>query len=160
MTPYYASSAPRTPRGPCADQGPLFVSTTGPFSVSGKVCGAEVLLRWKHPEKGFIPPAEFIPVAEDTGQIVPIGEWVLRTACMQLAKWRRQGMAISPLAVNLSIRQLRQPDLALIIAGIIQETGLLDPIGNRRLTRLIRAAIGHVLPGRRTAKQLLNVIQT
>ena len=92
--------------------------------VTGKVCGAEALLRWKHSKKGFISPAEFIPVAEETGQIVPIGEWVLRTACKQLAEWRRQGMAIFPLAVNLSIRQLRQPELALIIAGIIKETGL------------------------------------
>jgi diguanylate cyclase (GGDEF)-like protein len=92
--------------------------------TSGKLCGAEALLRWKHPEKGFISPAEFIPVAEDTGQILPIGEWVLRTACKQLAEWRRQGMAVFPLAVNLSIRQLRQPDLALIIAGIIKEAGL------------------------------------
>ncbi|HLD10202.1 MAG TPA: bifunctional diguanylate cyclase/phosphodiesterase, partial [Methylophilaceae bacterium] len=92
--------------------------------ASGKICGAEALLRWKHPEKGLILPAEFIPVAEDTGQIVPIGEWVLRTACMQLTKWRRQGMAAFPLAVNLSVRQLRQSDLASIIAGIIKEAGL------------------------------------
>jgi diguanylate cyclase (GGDEF)-like protein/PAS domain S-box-containing protein len=92
--------------------------------TSGKLCGAEALLRWKHPEKGFISPAEFIPVVEDTGQIVHIGEWVLRTACLQLAEWRRQGMAIFPLAVNLSIRQLRQSDLTSIIGGIIKETGL------------------------------------
>jgi diguanylate cyclase (GGDEF)-like protein/PAS domain S-box-containing protein len=92
--------------------------------ATGRICGAEALLRWEHPEKGFIPPVEFIPVAEDTGQIVPIGEWVLRTACLQLAKWRRQGMAIFPIAVNLSIRQLRNADLASIIAGIIKEAGL------------------------------------
>lgn len=92
--------------------------------VTGKVCGAEALLRWNHPEKGMVSPAEFIPVAEDTGQIVPIGEWVLRTACQQLASMRKQGLPAFPVAVNLSIRQLRQPNLAAVVADIIRETGL------------------------------------
>jgi diguanylate cyclase (GGDEF)-like protein/PAS domain S-box-containing protein len=91
---------------------------------SGRVCGAEALLRWKHPDKGYISPAEFIPVAEETGQIIPIGEWVLRSACAQLAEWRRQGMAAFPVAVNLSIRQLRQPALAQRVAEVLEETGL------------------------------------
>ncbi|MDO8369718.1 MAG: EAL domain-containing protein [Candidatus Nitrotoga sp.] len=92
--------------------------------ISGMVCGAEALLRWKHPDKGFISPAEFIPVAEETGQIIPIGEWVLRTACAQLVEWRRQGMAKFPVSVNLSVRQLRQPDLAQMIVAVLEETGL------------------------------------
>ncbi|CAH1190667.1 PAS domain S-box-containing protein/diguanylate cyclase (GGDEF) domain-containing protein [Candidatus Nitrotoga sp. BS] len=94
--------------------------------ISGMVCGAEVLLRWEHPEKGFVSPAEFIPVAEETGQIIPIGEWVLRTACKQLAEWRRQGMAQFPLSINISVIQLRQPQLAQIIIAVLEETGL-DP---------------------------------
>ncbi len=92
--------------------------------ISGMVCGAEALLRWKHPDKGFVPPAEFIPVAEETGQIIPIGEWVLRTACAQLAEWRRQGMPIFPISINLSISQLRQPQLAQMIIAVLEETGL------------------------------------
>ena len=92
--------------------------------ISGLVCGAEALLRWKHPVKGFVAPAEFIPVAEETGQIIPIGEWVLRTACAQLAEWRRQGMTIFPVSINLSISQLRQPGLAQMIISVLEETGL------------------------------------
>ena len=91
---------------------------------SGAVCGAEALLRWKHPQQGFISPAEFIPVAEETGQILPIGEWVLRTACAQLAAWRKLGLPVFPLAVNLSIRQLRQANLVQLIAQVLEENGL------------------------------------
>ena len=90
----------------------------------GRICGAEALIRWQHPEQGLVPPAEFIAVAEETGQIVPIGEWVLRTACTQLAAWRRQGMAVFPVSVNLSIRQLLQPNLAQQVIAILKETGL------------------------------------
>lgn len=92
--------------------------------ISGKVCGAEALLRWNHPEKGNISPAEFIPVAEETGQIIPIGEWVLRTACAQLAEWRQQGMPTFRIAVNLSVRQLRQPNLAQMVAAVLEEMRL------------------------------------
>ena len=91
---------------------------------SGAVCGAEALLRWNHPQHGYISPAEFIPVAEETGQILPIGEWVLRTACAQLAAWRKEGLAVFPLAVNLSIRQLRQADLVQMIAQVLEENDL------------------------------------
>ncbi len=91
---------------------------------SGKVCGAEALVRWNHPEKGLISPTEFIPVAEETGQILPLGVWVLRTACAQLAAWRREGMAVFPVSVNLSIRQLRQTDLAQLVAAVLEEAQL------------------------------------
>jgi diguanylate cyclase (GGDEF)-like protein/PAS domain S-box-containing protein len=92
--------------------------------ASGLICGAEALIRWKHPENGFVSPADFIPVAEETGQIVAIGEWVLRTACWRFSQWHKKGMAQFPIAVNLSIRQLRQPNLADVIEGILKETGL------------------------------------
>jgi len=92
--------------------------------TSGEVCGAEVLIRWNHPEKGRISPADFIPVAEETGQIVRLGEWVLRAACKQLAEWRSRGMPTFPLAVNLSIRQLLQPSLVDLVREVLAENKL------------------------------------
>ncbi len=69
---------------------------------SGRIIGAEALLRWQHPELGLVSPAEFIPIAEDTGQILKIGEWVLRQAMVQLKTWIDSGMAAIIIAVNLS----------------------------------------------------------
>ena len=92
--------------------------------TSGKICGAEALIRWKHPTKGFISPAEFIPVAEETGQIIAIGEWVLRTACEQLAAWRKAGLTDFTLAVNLSMRQLLQPSLVKLVTEVLEENQL------------------------------------
>ncbi|MDP9457762.1 MAG: GGDEF domain-containing phosphodiesterase, partial [Actinomycetota bacterium] len=95
---------------------------------TGGIVGFEALVRWEHPERGMIPPLEFIPLAEDTGLIVPIGEWVLREACHQACRWREQhpSFADPPLtiSVNLSVRQLRQKDLTQRIARILHETGL------------------------------------
>jgi diguanylate cyclase (GGDEF)-like protein/PAS domain S-box-containing protein len=91
---------------------------------TGRLCGVEALIRWNHPEKGAISPAEFIPVAEETGQIIPIGEWVLRTACAQLVEWRKAGMTDISMSVNLSIRQLRQPMLVERVKTVLLETGL------------------------------------
>ncbi|MDQ3260428.1 MAG: EAL domain-containing protein [Pseudomonadota bacterium] len=86
---------------------------------SGAIVGAEVLLRWRNPQRGLVAPDDFIPIAEDTGLIVPIGEWVLRTACAQYAKWRQRGLAPFRLAINLSARQLRQKDLADVTREIL-----------------------------------------
>jgi diguanylate cyclase (GGDEF)-like protein/PAS domain S-box-containing protein len=91
---------------------------------TGKVCGMEALLRWKHPELGMISPAEFIPLAEKTGLIVPIGEWVLRTACAQCKAWQMAGLPALPVAVNLSGRQFAQLNLAQIVTEILTQTGL------------------------------------
>jgi len=93
---------------------------------SGEITGMEALLRWKHPERGMIPPALFIPLAEETGYIIPIGEWVLRTACEQCRRWQKAGFASLYVAVNLSSRQFHQQDLTASIHCILQETGL-DP---------------------------------
>ena len=90
----------------------------------GIVCGAEALLRWEHPELGNVSPVRFIPVAEETGLIVPIGEWVLRTACTQWRRWLDKGFPPTTLSVNLSVRQLAQADLVDRIAGILEETGM------------------------------------
>ncbi|MEO6293808.1 MAG: diguanylate cyclase, partial [Burkholderiaceae bacterium] len=79
--------------------------------TSNKLTGLEVLLRWQHPEHGLMPPVKFIPVAEESGLIVPIGEWVLRSACVQLKAWQNQGYDAPQLAVNLSAKQFRQNTL-------------------------------------------------
>jgi len=87
---------------------------------SGEVTGCEALLRWRHPERGMISPAEFIPVAEDTGLIVELGEWVLRTACAEAVGWPKRVR----LAVNVSPVQLKSPTLALKVASALAASGL------------------------------------
>jgi diguanylate cyclase (GGDEF)-like protein/PAS domain S-box-containing protein len=93
---------------------------------TGNVLGLEALVRWEHPERGLVPPSEFIPVAEDTGLIVDIGRWVLKEACVQVRRWQDRYPSTSPLRanVNLSARQFHQPDLARDISEILQETEL------------------------------------
>jgi diguanylate cyclase len=91
---------------------------------SGDVTGMEALLRWTHPELGVVPPTEFIPIAEATGLIVPIGEWVLRTACQQAKKWQEQGLAIPRIAVNVATQQFAMHNFAAQVATILTETGL------------------------------------
>jgi EAL domain-containing protein (putative c-di-GMP-specific phosphodiesterase class I) len=91
---------------------------------TGAMVGVEALLRWQHPELGLILPARFIPLAEKTGLIVPIGTWVLRTACAQAAAWQRAGMGNLRVAVNLSASQFAQPDFACVIARALEESGL------------------------------------
>ena len=88
------------------------------------ITGVEALVRWQHPQLGLVSPAEFIPLAEDTGLIVPIGEWVLRTACMQAQRWRDEGFAPINIAVNISARQFHDQDLSQTIIKILDETGL------------------------------------
>ena len=91
---------------------------------SGRIFAAEALLRWKQPGRGPISPTEFIPIAEETGLILPLGEWVLREACMQLKRWRNAGHTDMMVAVNLSVRQVLQPGFAQSIARLLEEVGL------------------------------------
>jgi EAL domain-containing protein (putative c-di-GMP-specific phosphodiesterase class I) len=91
---------------------------------SGRITSVEALIRWRRPGHGLVPPMAFIPIAEETGLIVPIGEWVLRTACQQMRAWRDAGLAELRVAVNLSPRQFRQPDLAATIRSILIDCGL------------------------------------
>jgi len=91
---------------------------------SGTITGMEALARWQHPRRGLLMPADFIPLAEETGLIVPLGEWVLRTACFQAKAWLDAGLSTAPVAVNLSPRQFRQKDLVERIAGTLRESGL------------------------------------
>lgn len=90
----------------------------------GSIIGVEALLRWQHPEKGMISPSEFIPVAEENGLIIPIGEWVLKTACAQNKAWQTAGFPPVRVAVNLSARQFQQQNLVETVARTLQETGL------------------------------------
>ncbi|TCS38458.1 PAS domain S-box-containing protein/diguanylate cyclase (GGDEF)-like protein [Paucimonas lemoignei] len=91
---------------------------------TGRVVGMEALIRWQHPEFGLIPPGRFIAIAEETGLIVPIGAWVLRTACVQIREWQRAGQSELRIGINLSARQFEQHDLASMIAAVLEETGL------------------------------------
>jgi len=93
---------------------------------TGRITGMEALIRWRHPERGLVSPAAFIPVAEETGLIIPIGEWVLRQACMQTKAWQEAGHPGLRMAVNLSGRQFLHGDLLQTVSGILQETGV-DP---------------------------------
>lgn len=90
---------------------------------SWKICGVEVLLRWQHSEMGLVNPSQFIPIAEETNLIIPIGEWVLRTACMQCMLWKREGFPLLSVAVNLSGRQLKHQNLLEMIRKVLEETG-------------------------------------
>ena len=95
------------------------------FSLdSNKPIMVEALLRWRHPEKGMISPAEFLPAAEDTGMIVPIGEWVLKTTCTQIKQWRELGLPQIALALNLSVSQLEKKNLSRLISQNLEEAGL------------------------------------
>ena len=95
------------------------------FDVStGSISGMEALLRWNNEDLGSVTPAEFIPVAEETGLILPIGEWVLRTACLQAKSWSDDGLPVGRMAVNVSGQQFVLKEFPLLVAGIIKETGI------------------------------------
>jgi EAL domain-containing protein (putative c-di-GMP-specific phosphodiesterase class I) len=92
--------------------------------ATGKATGLEALLRWQHPELGLVPPDKFIRIAENSGLIVPIGEWVLRTACSQARKWQDEGLPAVKVAVNVSAVQFRQERFCELIRRVLHETGL------------------------------------
>jgi diguanylate cyclase (GGDEF)-like protein len=114
--------------------------------VSGaRITGAEALLRWRHPGKGLVPPAAFIPVAEDTGLIIPLGDWVLRTACVRLAAWARDAeFAALTVSVNVSARQFREEGFAPRVLDILRDTGA--PAARLRL-ELTESLLLHDLEG-------------
>ncbi|MCX6344586.1 MAG: EAL domain-containing protein [Armatimonadetes bacterium] len=92
--------------------------------ATGEILGSEALLRWQHPEMGMIPPLDFIPLAEDTGLITPIGEWVIHTACKQNKAWQDAGFPHIEIAVNVSARQFRQQDFQNTVKHALAESGL------------------------------------
>ncbi|WP_317971964.1 EAL domain-containing protein [Paenibacillus sp. CCS19] len=91
---------------------------------SGAIVGVEALLRWHHPVRGLIPPSQFIPIAEDSGIIVPIGQWVLEEACRQNKEWQDAGLPKIPVSVNLSMRQFWQPNFPESVAAVLERVGL------------------------------------
>ena len=92
--------------------------------ATGQITGAEALLRWRHPVLGLVPPNKFIPIAENSGLIIPIGEWVLKTACAQARQWQDEGLPAMPVAVNVSAVQFRQNRFLQVIKNVLDETGL------------------------------------
>ena len=120
---------------------------------TGKIAKMEALLRWQHPELGIIPPNIFIPLAEENGLIVPIGEWVLEEACKQNKFWQK--MAIDPfkVSVNLSARQFQENDLLAKITRIIQKTGLEPSSLELEITETVTIENGGM------AKEILNQFQ-
>lgn len=99
-------------------------------AISGILHGGEALIRWRHPEQGLLPPGRFIRLAEESGLIIPIGTWVLRTVCQQIRAWRGAGLPVVPIAINLSAQQFLQNDLPSLVSGNLKtskiEPGLLE----------------------------------
>ena len=105
--------------------------------ATGAVIGAEALIRWHHPELGMVPPGRFIPIAEDSGLIVPIGEWVLHEACRQSVAWRKAGLPELLIAVNLSAVQFKRGDVLKSVTQALAESGLNPALLELELTESI-----------------------
>jgi len=112
--------------------------------ATGRITGLEALLRWQHPTLGLVPPDKFIRIAENTGLIMPIGEWVLRTACSQARKWQEEGLLAVPVAVNVSAVQFRQDGFCELIGRILCETGLASQYLELELTESLLLSNAHV----------------
>jgi diguanylate cyclase (GGDEF)-like protein len=93
-------------------------------AATGKIRGAEALLRWQHPERGLVLPGEFIPILEETGLIVPVGLWVLESACEQIRRWERGGIEVESIGINLSAGQFQQPDFDVHVRRVIESAGI------------------------------------
>jgi EAL domain-containing protein (putative c-di-GMP-specific phosphodiesterase class I) len=104
---------------------------------SGALIGAEALIRWEHPELGMIPPGRFIPIAEETGLIIEIGDWVLHEACREAARWRRAGMFEPVVAVNLSALQFKRGNIESSVLHALQESGIEPDMLELELTESI-----------------------
>ena len=124
--------------------------------VTGEIIGAEALVRWLHPSLGLIAPSRFIPLAEETGLIVPLGEWVLRRACRQAAEWEHQGRNLR-LSVNLSARQLSERGLVQTVQSALEETGLNPRCLDLELTESALVAQGEAAVERLTELRALGV---
>jgi diguanylate cyclase (GGDEF)-like protein/PAS domain S-box-containing protein len=113
--------------------------------ATGKTVGLEALLRWKHPELGLVPPDRFIRIAENSGLILPIGEWVLRTVCCQARKWQEEGLPAVTVAVNVSAIQFRQEGFCGLIQRVLHETGLAPQYLELELTESVLLANAEVV---------------
>ena len=121
---------------------------------TGRIIGAEALIRWDHPKWGIVSPASFIPIAEETGLIIPIGEWALYTACFQNKKWHNEGYEGIVISVNLSIRQFFQLDIVKTIEKVLQETGLEARYLELEITESITAEIERTITTLQALKRL------
>ena len=119
--------------------------------LTGEVTGLEALLRWNHRQRGLIPPNDFIDIAESSGLIVPIGEWVLRSACAQSRAWQESGLPAVPVAVNVSAIQFRQQGFCDTVRDVLRETGLRPDLLELELTESLLLANADVMTSR-TAK--------
>jgi EAL domain-containing protein (putative c-di-GMP-specific phosphodiesterase class I) len=120
---------------------------------TGRIIGAEALLRWRHRERGYISPTTFVPIAEDTGLILPIGDWVLNRACRQAADWQRAGLAAVPVAVNVSGVQFRRQDLRELVGRALDKSGLHPSLLRIEITESVIVSV------RDRAVQLLNELR-
>ena len=112
--------------------------------ATGRIIGLEALLRWQHPDLGLVPPDKFIRIAENSGLIIPIGEWVLRTACSQARKWQDEGLPAVTVAVNVSAVQFRQEAFCELIRRVLHETGLAPQYLELELTESLLLANAEV----------------
>ena len=112
---------------------------------TGRVVGAEALIRWNHPDLGMVPPGDFIPMAEETGLILPIGEWALTQACYQNKQWIDSGYPPIVISVNLSARQFSQSDLVKTVGVVLEKTGLEPRYLELEITESLTSDIGHTI---------------
>ena len=113
--------------------------------ATGRITGLEALLRWQHPDLGLVPPDKFIRIAENSGLIVPIGEWVVRTACRQARKWQDEGLPAVSVAVNVSAIQFRQDGFCELIRRVLHETGLAPQYLELELTESLLLANANLM---------------
>lgn len=109
---------------------------------TGRLVGAEALVRWNSPELGLVMPMRFIPLAEDSGLIIGLGNWVLRETCRQVMQWRMSGFDLPQVAVNLSVKQLERPEFFDILGQILDETGMEPSRLKLELTESVVMAVG------------------
>ncbi|WP_420868776.1 putative bifunctional diguanylate cyclase/phosphodiesterase [Brevibacillus invocatus] len=121
---------------------------------TGHILSFEALIRWKHPRHGWVSPIDFIPIAEETGLIVPIGEWVLKTACKQLKAWHEQGLDQIGVSVNLSTRQFFQQNLVDTIKRVLDETALSAKYLELEITESMTINESHAIEILQNIKQL------
>ena len=121
---------------------------------TGRIVGTEALIRWKHPELGMIPPGHFISIAEETGLIIPIGEWALSQACYQNKQWHDKGYSSLVVSVNISTRQFSQTDLVKTVASILEKTGLEARYLELEITESMTADIEHTITMLQQLKKL------
>lgn len=114
--------------------------------LTDEVKGYEALVRWNHPELGMVSPVEFIPLAEETGLIVPLGRWILQEACRQMAEWKAEGSTITRMSVNISTLQFKQPDFLRMVKEILETAGLPPEYLELELTESIIQEPEHSIP--------------